>query len=193
MLVRIYFITFANRTLSRKKRFFIQPNDWTSLNINSSIPFCHFQLFSRVHFMHGAHRLVNIWYTLSVFFIIVAVSLIFQDFFPHFIYIQFYNFTIFPHPIFICSISAVRNTCGKEAAHFTRNILDRISFSLMRVSCDVCLFVFIYRSTEWNLFRIIQFLMRLSTNCQKTDCCYPTKTNWMQWNWIYGFDAIIYW
>lgn len=74
-----------------KKRLFIQPNDWTSLNINSSIPFCHFQLFSRVHFMHGAHRLVNIWYTLSVFFIIVAVSLIFQDFYS----ILFtFNFTI---------------------------------------------------------------------------------------------------
>lgn len=28
----------------------------------------------------------------------------------------------------------VKHTCGKDAAYFTRNILDRISFSLMRVS-----------------------------------------------------------
>ncbi|XP_031626675.1 uncharacterized protein LOC116342972 [Contarinia nasturtii] len=35
-----------------------------------------------------------------------------------------------------CTEHIVKHTCGKEAAHFTRNILDRISNSLMRLHCE---------------------------------------------------------
>lgn len=130
--------------------------------------------------MHGAHRLVaNIFVAADTHVMCLCVEFVVLFFFStlavfsmfdvaFYFYLQF-NFTIYTFGAhFSLPHYAVRHTCGEEAAHFTRNILDRMSFSLRRVSeriytflplspCTFTLFIAI----SFAHMLTVQFLMRL--------------------------------
>lgn len=110
-----------------------------------------FQRFSRIRSMHGAHWLV--W---------AFVVLIYSIAWLLFLFVFTFNFTIlrFSHPVpmfcvhFFCFFFSfcdftVKHTCGEEAAHFTRNFLDRMSFSLRRVSWIYIFSLFLSHSSPW--------------------------------------------
>lgn len=115
-----------------------------SLNINPCLVYLkiYFQLVSRIRNMHGAHRLVAKLFSVSSY-TYTSLLLIFDVAFCFYLQIQFYDLHIrcsfFSGALnFFLSLLLfhfpVKHTCGEEAAHFTRNILDRMSFSLRRVS-----------------------------------------------------------
>lgn len=123
-------------------------------------------------------------------------------FFFIFIYVQFhdlshsvllheFSFLFWFSPFF----SAVKHTCGKEAAHFTRNILDRISFSLMRVSkvqfvvqfCSIFLAILIARFSGFFVWKSSIFNETSAFTYIKNEL---PKTNLLKWNFIYGFKPI---
>lgn len=113
-----------------------------------------------------------ILFILCIFFIFIYVQ--FHDL-SHSVLLHEFSFLFWFSPFF----SAVKHTCGKEAAHFTRNILDRISFSLMRVSkvqfvvqfCSIFLAISIARFSGFCVCGKVQFLMRLQhSHISKKSC-----------------------